>query len=88
MKKLMFAASAALCATVGLAIESDNVVGYMAKDMSKAGYYNYTPMFVGIGGTAPAIKDIVPSSTETEDLSGGMIQLFVLDTNQIGRAHV
>ena len=54
----------------------------MAKDMSKAGYYNYTPMFVGIGGTAPAIKDIVPSSTETEDLSGGMIQLFVLDTNR------
>ena len=28
------------------------------------------------------IKDIVPSSTETEDLSGGMIQLFVLDTNR------
>lgn len=54
----------------------------MAKDMSKAGYYNYTPMFVDLGGGDPAVKNIVPSSTETSDLSGGMILLYVLDTNR------
>ena len=54
----------------------------MNKDMSKAGYYNYTPMFVGVGGSDPAVKDIVPSSTEESDLSGGVIKLLVLDTNR------
>ena len=47
-----------------------------------AGYYNYTPMFVGVGGSDPAVKDIVPSSTEESDLSGGVIKLLVLDTNR------
>ena len=64
------------------AVESPNIVGYMSKDMATAGYYNYTPMFVGIGGTNPAVKDIVPSSTDTDDLSGGVIMLYVLDTSR------
>ena len=50
--------------------------------MPSAGYYNYTPMFVGVGGTNPAVKDIVPSSTEATSLEGGMISLFVLDTSR------
>ena len=54
----------------------------MGKDLATAGYYNYTPMFVGVGGTAPAVKDIVPSSKETDDLSGGVINMFVLDTSR------
>ena len=54
----------------------------MSKDMATAGYYNYTPMFVGVGGTDPAVKDIKPSSTATSDLSGGVINLFVLDTGR------
>ena len=71
------------CATVGFsAITSANVVGYMSKDMATAGYYNYTPMFVSADGTDPAVKDIVPSSTEKTDLSGGEIAMFVLDTNR------
>ena len=71
------------CATVGFsAITSANVVGYMSKDMAAAGYYNYTPMFVSADGTDPAVKDIVPSSTERDDLSGGEIAMFVLDTNR------
>ena len=41
--------------------------------MPTAGYYNYTPMFVGVDGSDPAVKDIVPSSTETDDLGGGVI---------------
>ena len=54
----------------------------MNKDMPTAGYYNYTPMFVGVDGSNPAVKDIVPSSAETDDLSGGVIALYVLDTNR------
>lgn len=53
-------------------------VGYMNKDMATAGYYNYTPMFVGVDGSDPAVKDIVPSSKEKDDLSGAMINLIVL----------
>ena len=84
MKKMMTVAAAALCAAVGFAdgLTSDNVVGYMDKNMATAGYYNYTPMFVGVGGTDPAVKDIVPSSTEVSDLSGGVINMFVLDTSR------
>ena len=58
------------------------MVGYMNKDMATAGYYNYTPMFVGVDGSDPAVKDIVPSSTETDDLSGAVINMYVLDTNR------
>lgn len=54
----------------------------MNKDMSKAGYYNYTPMFVGVGGKDPAVNSIVPSSNEVDDLSGGVIFMYVLDTNR------
>ena len=50
--------------------------------MATAGYYNYTPMFIGVGGTDPAVKNIVPSSTATDDLSGGVIMLYVLDTSR------
>ena len=59
-----------------------NTVGYMSKDMASAGYYNYTPMFVGVDGSNPAVKDIVPSSTEATSLEGGVIKLYVLDTNR------
>ena len=34
MKKLMFTAAAALCATVGFAIESANTVGYLQNELS------------------------------------------------------
>ena len=50
--------------------------------MASAGYYNYTPMFVGVDGSNPAVKDIVPSSTATDDLSGALIKTIVLDTNR------
>ena len=54
----------------------------MSKDMAAAGYYNYTPMFVSADGSDPAVKDIIPSSTEATDLSGGAIMMYVLDTNR------
>ena len=74
----------ALCAAVGFAdgLTSDNVVGYMSKDMATAGYYNYTPMFVGVDGSNPAVKDIVPSSTEVTELGESKIKLIVLDTSR------
>ena len=56
----------------------------MNKDMATAGYYNYTPMFVGVDGSDPAVKDIIPSSKDPEvtDLGEGRIMLYVLDTNR------
>ena len=50
--------------------------------MASAGYYNYTPMFIGVDGGAPAIKDIVPSSNQESELGGGVLNIFVLDTNR------
>ena len=56
----------------------------MSKDMPTAGYYNYTPMFVGVDGSDPAVKDIVPSTQDKSvtDLGGAVISMFVLDTNR------
>jgi len=56
----------------------------MGKDMASAGYYNYTPMFVGVDGSDPKIADIKPSTVdpEIEDLGDGKILLYVLDTNR------
>ena len=52
--------------------------------MPTAGYYNYTPMFVGVDGSDPAVKDIVPSTQDKSvtDLGGAVISMFVLDTNR------
>ena len=81
MKKLIALAAIATCGAA-LAVESANIVGYLSKDMPTAGYYNYTPMFVGVDGSDPAVKDIVPSSSAVGSLEGGMIKLYVLDTNR------
>ena len=83
MKKLIALAAVATCGAA-LAVESANIVGYMNKDMPTAGYYNYTPMFVGVDGSNPAVKNIVPSTSDTsvEDLGEAKINLFVLDTSR------
>lgn len=83
MKKLIALVAIATCGAA-LAVESANIVGYMSKDMATAGYYNYTPMFVGVDGSNPAVKDIVPSTSDTtvEDLGEAKINLFVLDTSR------
>ena len=51
MKKLMFTAAAALCATVGLAIESANTVGYQTYE-SGMGIENIGAAFSPINATA------------------------------------
>lgn len=50
--------------------------------MATAGYYNYTPMFVGVDGSDPAVKDIIPTSTAVSSLEGGGVMLYVLDTGR------
>ena len=83
MKKLIALAAVATCGAA-LAVESANIVGYMSKDMATAGYYNYTPMFVGVGGTDPAVKNIVPSTSDptVTDLGESKIKCIVLDTSR------
>ena len=52
----------------------------MGKDLATSAYYNYTPMFAGVGGTAPAVKDIQLTSEYALDEYKCM--LYVLDTNR------
>ena len=58
MKKLMIAASAALCATVGFGLESANVVGYQANAVPN-GYSMITPSFVNVDGSDYAIDNFL-----------------------------
>ena len=59
MKKLMIAASAALCATVGFGeIASANVVGYQANAVAN-GYSMITPCFENVDGTDYAIDNFL-----------------------------
>ena len=48
MKKLMIAASAALCATVGFGLESANVVGYQNLDSNASGATMIAPTFLNV----------------------------------------
>ena len=57
MKKLMFAASAALCATVGLAIESSNIVGYTGKSSGEQNNFLTIP-FASVGFNTSDIQQI------------------------------
>ena len=72
MKKLMIAASAALCATVGLCVESANVVGYQAKNVTindRAMRSAATFLKVGEKPTAIKISDIKQTAGDPGDLT-------------------
>jgi len=69
MKKLMFTAAAALCATVGLAIESANTVGYTAPTLSKS-LQNTGVCFMTPDGQDIDIQAIKPSSNNKEATDG------------------
>ena len=72
MKKLMIAASAALCATVGLCVESANVVGYQAKTVTagdRAMRSAATFLLVGENPTAIKISDIKQTAGDPGDLT-------------------
>ena len=58
MKKLMVAASVAICAAAGFALESANVVGY-AKNALPEGYSMITPCFETVGGGEYPIDNLL-----------------------------
>ena len=67
MKKLMFAAAAALCATAGFCVESANIVGYQTKD-TVTGFNFVIPTFKAVNGGSIHIQDIkIAGATDWND---------------------
>ena len=88
MKKLMIAASAALCATVGFSLESANVVGYSATDLVD-GNKLISAQFLQIGSDEGYdIQNIVATGDDVESYvslqtltaSGKADEIFSWDT--------
>ena len=77
MKKLMIAASAALVATVGLCVESANIVGYQNKDVRK-NLSVQLATFEDVGAEGMDIQNIKPVPADGEDLVSGdfTIQIY------------
>lgn len=71
MKKLMFAASAALIATVGLGVESANIVGYQA--VSKGAVkqpmfgFTFTPVSGAVTNSTIKLGSVTASGMESTD---------------------
>ena len=77
MKKIMIAASAALCAAVGFGeIESANIVGYTTTT-ARQGYTLFVPAFDDIGSEGLDIQKIKPN-TESRGVN---IQTFASDAD-------
>ena len=77
MKKLVMAASAALCAAVGFGADaiSSSVVGYLNKEAGVTGFNYMAPTFLPVGGgTAINLQDI-----QLEDTSNEGADIQVLD---------
>ena len=72
MKKLMIAASAALCAAVGFAIESSNIVGYNTVTL-QPGYNMLSVSFKNVENNAEgiAVDDIFPGGGVASSLQAG-----------------
>ena len=69
MKKLMFAAAAALCATAGFCVESANIVGYQTTGFDKSGWMmNVGVAFSNVGAADGAftLDDAFFGGTATE----------------------
>ena len=78
MKKLMIAASAALCATVGFSLESANIVGYAQNNLVE-GYKAAGASFVNVGETGCKLTDLVPAGIGDKSL--GVINVQLLDAS-------
>jgi len=74
MKKLMFAASAALCATVGLCVESANIVGYQTKDVRK-NISQQVCTFDAVGGGGLELAKLIPDDGEGNYVGDGDINI-------------
>ena len=75
MKKLMIAASAALCATVGFSLESANIVGYSTTAL-QAGFKAAGASFISIGKDGCNLSEIIPAGF---DKSTGAVQIQLLN---------
>ena len=73
MKKLMIAASAALCATVGLCVESANVVGYQNEDVASKNTI-FLNTFTSTSGATMTLGDI--SANSFDDTEGEEYDVF------------
>ena len=85
MKKLMIAATAALCATVGFSLESANVVGYNTVTLKK-GYNMMAVNFENVASDAGiALQDLIPGTGEGLTGAQGMAaadQIQVWDSSE------
>ena len=72
MKKLMIAASAALCATVGLGIESANIVGYQNNGLVNDTLNWLCHSFKAVDGSLWTLADLIPS----DDFSYSSLQFL------------
>ena len=81
MKKLMIAASAALCAAVGFAVESSNIVGYQTKGLASANYTMINVPFVNVADSTAGLQlnsDIeIANVTADADDSANADQIWV-----------
>ena len=78
MKKLMIAASAALCATVGFSLESANVVGYSTQTANATRNTMMAPTFLSVdSATGCKLSDLTvtgydaPELNEDDEFEGG-----------------
>ena len=77
MKKLMFAAAAALCATAGFCVESANIVGYQTKDV-RQNLSVQLPTFEDVSAAGVDIQSITPVAAAGETIESGdfVIQFY------------
>ena len=78
MKKLMIAASAALCATVGFSLESANVVGYNSNNL-RSGSIGLVAQFVSTSGGEIDLQDI-----KCNDEASDSVSFMILDNIGLG----
>ena len=78
MKKLMFVAAATLCATVGLAVESANVVGYASGSL-RDGSKGVGAQFVAVSGETIDLTDIKVTGYDSAVGTEGVVSVQILD---------
>ena len=81
MKKLMIAASAALCATVGFGLESANIVGYMDNNKTVAGLNLLAPGFVDVGLTSIKLSGLKVTNAEGGEVTTESCFINLIDEN-------
>ena len=89
MKKLMIAASAALCAAVGFCVESANIVGYQNKSVRKnLSQQVCTFDQIGVTGGALDIQKLLPVDSEGDYIGNGAVNIqFKSDVGRLTAAY-